>query len=354
PTTLEPGPRSSAEGTGSPGGGAGTDAGGSIGLPPGTGLPSGGAATGAGGSVGPPVGTGSPSGPATDAGGSVGLPGGTVSPSGAAATDSSSADSIASVIASIMGMTRPSSQAVSSPEYTAQPTSQRSGMTTLPAPQDPAVTGTSISGSFAPSDTSLPAPTPSPAPPIAMPALSILTAAEASMASANTDPASPAAADSPTLPPPQSGVLTVLDQTYTATSGERFDFGSGNVLTPGGVATVSGNVLSMDLSASYVVVNGATNSLVGASPAGTPIVVADPSASPTMSGVVDPGTTAGQASSIAGSSAITTSPDPTSTGQAPPTALTTTQQSALPSGSAPQRRNSPWILVCLLLVTMLD
>lgn len=68
----------------------------------------------------------------------------------------------------------------------------------------------------------------------------------------------------PARPPP---VLTIGSTTLTPNAATQFFVGPGQTLTPGGVATVDGTVVSLAPSASFVVIGGSTQVLPGSSPA---------------------------------------------------------------------------------------
>lgn len=59
--------------------------------------------------------------------------------------------------------------------------------------------------------------------------------------------------------------LTIGSQTFTANAATQFFLGSGQTLTPGGTAVVSGTTISLDSEASAIVINGQTRSF-GSSP----------------------------------------------------------------------------------------
>src|SRR5262249_40376841 len=69
-------------------------------------------------------------------------------------------------------------------------------------------------------------------------------------------------------PPPP--VITVGNQKFTANAATEYYLATGETLTPGGTATINGEVVSLAPSVNYVVVNGQTESLRASSPAVTP------------------------------------------------------------------------------------
>ncbi|KAH6870138.1 hypothetical protein BKA58DRAFT_286488, partial [Alternaria rosae] len=68
----------------------------------------------------------------------------------------------------------------------------------------------------------------------------------------------------PSRPPP---VLTIGSTTLTPNAATQFFVGPGQTLTPGGIATVDGTVVSLAPSASFVVIGGSTQILPGSGPA---------------------------------------------------------------------------------------
>lgn len=69
-------------------------------------------------------------------------------------------------------------------------------------------------------------------------------------------------------PPPP--VIAVGNQDFTANAATQYYLAPGQTLTPGGMATVNGEVVSLAPNADYVIVNGQTENLGASSPAVTP------------------------------------------------------------------------------------
>jgi len=76
----------------------------------------------------------------------------------------------------------------------------------------------------------------------------------------------------PPRPPP---VLTIGSSTLTANAATQFFVGPGQTLTPGGIATIGGQVVSLDQSASFVVV-GSSTQVLPAGPGPAPVVTSPP------------------------------------------------------------------------------
>ncbi|KAK1920061.1 hypothetical protein P3342_002357 [Pyrenophora teres f. teres] len=80
----------------------------------------------------------------------------------------------------------------------------------------------------------------------------------------------------PQAPPPRlPPVLTIGSSTLTANAATQFFVDSGQILTPGGVATIGGQVVSLGQSASYVVVAGSTQ-VLPAGPESAPVATNPP------------------------------------------------------------------------------